>query len=415
MTRRFARRVALRIRLEVLRFLSHGNDRDDYPGMGATGPEWGVPVAVGDEQSGQDDEVRYNTGQTTAGSPSASSGCSTVKRTPSLYLLCVFGVLAGFPARAEIVQSAGGSGGLWAMRDGAQLRISAAAGQELEVELPPGASIRELEPTADGWLAAGLLPTSGGSDLLLIEGGEQPTDLLPVPERGTGRYRGQPVLFLESQRLVGLAWAEGNGPREMEIRASLWQDGTWGPPELVSPQGPGSQVAPVGVVLEDGSWLLLWAAFDGQDDEIVASRRFGGRWSPPEPIHDANDVPDLMPDLVPIDGGALAVWSWFDGNDYRLKTARWLGEVWRDVQVSGGKGSGESRLMLGEDRILLLFSSVEPSVWTILEMDRGGNGRRIAVVPRETYERPLLLAGGEDGAILRWSEGDRVLEWRDLP
>ena len=316
---------------------------------------------------------------------------------------------------AEVLQSAGQAGNLWAKRDGAELHVGKVGGGEIRVELPPGASIRDLEPTAKGWLAAGRLPSGDGTDLLLIEGGEEGADLLPVPQRGSARYRGQPVLLLDNGHLTGLAWAAGQGPRELEIWAAAWQDGDWGPPELVSAKGPGSQVAPAGAVLEDGSWLLTWAAYDGEDDEIVASRRIGGRWTHPERIHTANEVPDLTPDVVRIDGGALAAWSWFDGNDYRVKIARWLGGRWSLAHVLGGKGSGEPGLMRTDDRVLLLFQSVVPMAWTAMDLDRAGIERRTAIVPAESYERPLLLLEATGGDVLRWPTGDRVLEWRDLP
>ena len=210
-------------------------------------------------------------------------------------------------------------------------------------------------------------------------------------------------------------WAAGNAPRELEIWASAWQDGEWVSPQLVSPVGPGSQVAPVGTVLEDGSWLLIWTAFDGLDDEIVWSRRAAGRWTRPEPIHADNDVPDLSPDVAPIDGGALAVWSWFDGNDYRLKTARWLEGGWQESAAFGAKGSGEPGLMRTDNGLLLLYQSVEPASWSVVDLDRAGSVRRTAMVFEETNQRPLLLPGETETGILRWPSGDRVLEWRNLP
>ena len=207
------------------------------------------------------------------------------------------------------------------------MSIGRSSGAEMQVALPPGAFIRDLEPTAKGWVAAGRLPAGEGTDLLILEGGPDGTELLPVPRRGSERFRGQPVLFLEGRELVGLAWAAGDGSQELEIWAAGWQEGEWGLPEQVAARGPGSQVAPAGAVLEDGSWLLVWTAFDGQDAEIVGSRRVDGRWTEAEPIHPGNEVPDLKPELVALDDGALAAWSWFDGRDYRLKFARWQEEA----------------------------------------------------------------------------------------
>lgn len=316
---------------------------------------------------------------------------------------------------AEVLQSSGQSGALWADRDGVGVRVARIGGGKIRVELPPGASLRDLEPTASGWVAAGRLPDSQGTDLLLVAGNPEGTDLLPVPRRGSNRFRGQPVLLLERRQLVGLAWAAGNAPREWEIWAASWDDGEWGSPQLVSPIGPGSQVAPAGTVLEDGSWMLVWSAFDGHDDEIVWSRRIGERWTVPQPVHEENDVPDAKPEIVAVEGGAMVVWNWFDGNDYRMRAARWVGNGWQESPAFGGKGSGGPGLIQTDDGILLLYQSVDPASWTVVEFDRAGNERREARILEDTNQRPLLVPDQAEDGILRWPAGDRVLNWRDLP
>ena len=318
-------------------------------------------------------------------------------------------------AVAQVLQSSQQGGELWARRDGAQLQVVPVSGRDLLTDLPPGATIRQIELSAKGWFAAGRLTDGEGTDLLLLAGGDNGADLLPVPDRGKARYRGQPALFVDKGELQGLAWAAGDGPREFEIWAATWSGDRWGQPELISPVGPGSQVAPKGVVLPDGRWLLVWTAFDGQDSEVVWSQRLGGRWTAPEPIHLANDVPDVMPDVVSIDGGALVAWSWFDGSDYRLKTARLSRDGWLESEPFGGKGSGEPWFLRTDDRILLLYPSVEPRSWTVLEFDRSGDRRRQAVVPVDSNDRPLLLLEEGEAGLLRWPAQDYGLTWRDLP
>lgn len=338
-----------------------------------------------------------------------------MRRLRATILICLGVVLPTAVALAASVQSSQDGGALWARRDGSELVLGGRAETELRVDLPPGATIRTLEPIADGWLAAGRLPDGNGTDLLLIAGGVQGADLLTVPDRGEARYRGQPFLFVEDGSLVGLAWAAGAGPRELEIWAAPWREGRWDTPELVSAKGVGSQVAPRGAVLEDGSWLLVWTAFDGQDSEVLFSRRQGAGWTGPESIHLPNDVPDILPDVVPVEGGALATWSWFDGSDYRLKSARLVGDRWTVSAPFGGKGSGEPSFFRTADRILLLYSSVIPMSWSVVEVDSRGHRRRQAVAPVDTYRRPLLVLGDEDEGLLRWPEHDHPLTWRDLP
>jgi len=332
-----------------------------------------------------------------------------------IVFVCVGSALLATLSVAQLRQSSGQGGAIWVERQGPQLQIGQMGRGEVSVDLPPGATIRQIEPISRGWMAAGRLPDADGTDLFLIAAGEGGAELLPVPARGTARYRGQPVLFLADSELVGLAWAAGDGPREFAIWAAEWQEGEWSQPDLISPVGPGSQVAPAGAILEDGSWLLAWTAYDGQDSEVVWSRRTESVWTAPEPIDGGNEVPDVTPDVVPIAGGAMAVWSWFDGNDYRLKSARWLNGDWRVTDAFGGRGSGEPRLFREKDRILLLYPSVEPPCWTVVEFDLAGRRQREATVFKETYERPLLLVEEGEEGVLRWSTEDHALEWRDTP
>ena len=337
-------------------------------------------------------------------------------------ILAGIGLVAPVSA-GEVLQSSRDVRGLWALSDGPRTLVGSPGGYEVSIELPPGAVLSDLEPTESGWVAAGRLPFGDrGSDLLVLQESPGGADLLPAPQPGPGRYRGQPVLLIEGSRLVGLVWAEGNGHRELEIWAAPWRDGEWGIPERVSPRGPGSQLAPAAAVLEDGSWLVVWAAHDGTDDEIVWSRRQAGVWSKPQRVHSDNDVPDITADLIAIEGGALVAWSWFDGNDYRLRTARLTDDTWTEFEVMGGKGSGGPGLMQTEEGVWLLYQTVEPASWTVLELDRSGIGRRRATVMKETNDRPLLFVSEDQQPRLRWPrfvdrssvEAEYLLHWQEL-
>ena len=345
-----------------------------------------------------------------------------LSRTICLMLVGV-GLVAPVSA-GEVLQSSQGVGGLWALRDGPRTVVGSPDGHEVSIELPPGAVLNDLEPTEGGWVAVGRVPDGDrGSDLLILRESPVGADLLPVPPPGPGRYRGQPVLLVNSGRLVGLVWAEGNGHRELEIWAAPWRDGEWAIPERVSPQGPGSQLAPAATILEDGSWLVVWAAYDGTDDEIVWSRRQAGIWSKPQRLHPDNDVPDIIPNLIAIEDGALAAWSWFDGNDYRLLTVRLANDTWTAPEIIGGKGSGDPGLMQSAEGVWLLFKTVEPASWTVLELDRKGTARRRATLMEKSNDRPVLFVGEDARARLRWPrlagraspEIEYVLEWQELP
>ena len=339
-----------------------------------------------------------------------------MKRSPRIILFVGCGLVSSLAAvSGSMLQSSADGGALWARSEGAEVVLVGASADPLAVELPAGATLRQLEPAVGGWLAAGRRPDDGGSDLLLIAGGRDGAGLLAVPDRGTARHRGQPALLLSAGALEGLVWAEGERSTEFEIWAASYEAGSWSPTELVSPRAAGSQVAPRGVVLSDGSWLVVWTVFDGGDSEIVWSRRVAGAWTAPEPLHRANDVPDITPDLVRLEGGALAAWSRYDGSDYRLHTARFTDGRWIEVESFGGKGSAEPRFFRADQRILLLFSSVDPASWTLAELDSSGRRHRESLALVDSYERPLLLLDEGQEGLLRWPELDHQLTWQELP
>ena len=133
--------------------------------------------------------------------------------------------------------------------------------------------------------------------------------------------------------LRGLAWLEANRPRGQEVWLAPWAGGACEPAVRLVAEGPGSQTALDAAVLADGSWLLAWCAFDGEDDELVWRHgRPGGDWTGGLVSAD-NRVPDIGPRLLVTREGAALVWSRYDGRVYRVRTARfedgrWSGEGW---------------------------------------------------------------------------------------
>ncbi len=338
------------------------------------------------------------------------------------FLCGTIAILIASSLGAEALQSPALENALWAVADGSAWRL-AIGGDPVELELPRGTRIEDLQSCRDGWLAAGRAPADQGTELLLLRGGRAGNDLLPVPDRVAGHFRGRPVLAIHQGELVGMAWLEGDGARALEVRAAGWDGEAWGVSELVSPRGPGSQVAPRLTVLEDGSWLLVWAAFDGLDDEILWSRRRSGAWSPPQRLHPDNDVFDITPRVARTGWGAVAVWSRFDGSDYRLELSHFSGGVWSPSRSIGGRGSGDPLLITSERGLLLLFHTVESGSWSVLELATDGAPERLAEVAEATYERPLLLSDDNGAAQLVWPARDSPprsrlevpLDWRDLP
>jgi len=335
-------------------------------------------------------------------------------------LLGIAGMVAS-ASLADVLQATREGGQLYAVQGRESLRIGRLGGPEIEVQVPEGATIHELEPLGSGWLAAGHLPSGDGTELLLLEERDRSIERLAVPQVDGAKLSNQPIGMIQDKTLVGLVWAAGNDMRSLEIWAAEWLHGKWGEPELVSAKGPGSQVAPRAVVLEDGSWLAVWAAFDGEDDEIVWSRRTQGEWTRPERVAADNDVPDITPALATVGGGAVLAWSWYDGNDYRMKTARFFGDKWTDAKSFGEKGSLYPSLIQTDDGGLLLYQTVEPASWTVMAFDRQGIPVRRAVIAEEAEDRPLLAIEESRGVLLRWQNAqghldrsrDRAAAWQE--
>lgn len=320
----------------------------------------------------------------------------------SIGFLALFLVASGSSA-AELLQASAGENGLFAVQFGDQIRVGRVGEETIPIEAPRGADIYSLRSTVDGWVAGGSVPNDTGQlDLLLVQHVSDRLERLPNPDRGPAKLRGQPVVLVGSGRLVGLAWVEGDRQSDLQVWAASWNGNGWGDREAVSRPGPGSQLALAGAVLEDQSWLLVWTRFDGEDDETVSSTRAGGVWSTVERVHEDNQVPDITPALVALENGALAAWSWFDGSDYRLRTARFDGQKWLVNEPIGDKGSLYPSLVLTERGAQLLFQTVAPETWTVIEVDGTGEISRTASLPKRGPSRPLLVGPIADEVRLVW-------------
>jgi hypothetical protein len=159
-------------------------------------------------------------------------------------------------------------------------------------------------------------------------------------------------------------------------------------------------------VLDDGSWLLAWSAFDGTADEIVWSRRVGEHWLPVRRVSGRNAVPDITPSVTALaGGGALVAWSRYDGRGYEMRLARFDGGDWRGERPAGPSGSlypvflGEA----GRPRLLYLDVSAPGAngrEWSVLDLDPAGRTKARASIP-SSLERPVV--GFEGGEVrMRW-------------
>ncbi|HWM90064.1 MAG TPA: hypothetical protein VN493_04800 [Thermoanaerobaculia bacterium] len=290
-------------------------------------------------------------------------------------------------------------------------------GRTLRLDVPPRAELSSLAETGRGWIVAGSAPGEGSRRGLFLLTAEGP---LPAPPGQQGIERREAVLLVENGTLAGLAWLEGNGGRSLSVRAAAWNGHAWQAVEPVSRPGPGSQLALSGAVLADGSWLLAWSAFDGNDDEIVWARRTAAGWSPARPVSKDNSVPDITPAVAAHGNGALIAWSRYDGESYRLHMARLAGNTWQDECPAAATGSIYPSFLRAADGLYLLHLNAFPRAWSVLEIGPSGRVLRRATSLSALAERPVLGGLGEDaqgGVRLRWPSGKReaAAAWEKSP
>jgi hypothetical protein len=281
-------------------------------------------------------------------------------------------------------------------------RLEMPGGRSVRLELPQRAEVSALAELDKGWIAAGSAVGEDSRSTLFLISSE---GALPAPAGQQGAQRRGAIFFVENGTLQGMAWLEGNGDRSHAVRAAEWNGHAWKAVEPVSQPGPGSQIALAGAVLSDGSWLLAWSAYDGEDHEILWARRTAQGWSPARPVSKGNAVPDITPTIAATGNSALLVWSRFDGESYRLQLARFDKDGWKDERAITPRGSFHPSFRGDSDHLYLLHQSARPSSWSVLELDPSGKVLRRASALSSLMERPVLSEDAERGLRLRWVAG----------
>lgn len=288
-----------------------------------------------------------------------------------------------------------------------------ADGKVSRIRLPSSANVTDLAELAGGWLASGTVDDPNGGQRLWLRLGSRggSRELLP-PRASELSIQRRPVPLVEGGELVGLAWLEGAAAGGMGVRAAAWNGAAWSAPEWIARPGKGSQLALAGVVLADGSWLLVWSAFDGRDDEIVAARRSRGGWGAPRRITADNDVPDITPAVTAAGDGAIVAWSRYLGDGYGLVRAIFDGRDWRELEGSERGGLFPAFRGVRGSSTLLYFDGRRRG-WSALDLDsQGGIARRAELAGPASDEVPLFERD-EDGVRLRAASGAEFTgRWR---
>lgn len=304
-----------------------------------------------------------------------------------------------------------------------ELRVATAGGEGLRVALPEGVTVHALAPLEGrAWLAAG---TRDGSALVLYRGEGTEAERMAGPEAG-GEILASPTPLASGGDLVGLAWLAGDDPGRLTVRFAPWVGGAtvpgaggeWGEPELVAGPAPGSQLALAGAALADGSALLVWSAFDGDDDEVLWSVRAAGRWSEPARLAADNAVPDVTPAVAALGAGALAAWSRYDGSEYRLVASRWSGERWTAPEPLAAPGSLYPSFHPGDGGPLLLYRDARRQGWAVLRLEETGRVAARAFLGASPPDAtPALLGADAQSVSVLPHAGTRAIErpWELVP
>lgn len=262
------------------------------------------------------------------------------------------------------LQAAGGQSVLW-------------LGPDQAVELPAttasGTSVRYddlvlLGGDPDGiqeWVLAGVAVDRNGPRLRLHGGRGAEIRALSPPERPRTAIQIASPRWLAATGaggVQGLAWLEATRPRGQEVWLAPYQGGGFQPATRLVGTGPGSQTALDAAVLADGSWLLVWAAFDGSDDDLVwRQRRPDGSWTGGR-VSPENRLPDITPRVLATADGAVLAWSRFDGSVYRVRTARFAQGEWRNESWAAGPDSLYPEWVGDGDTLLFLRGATR--TWT---------------------------------------------------
>ncbi len=299
---------------------------------------------------------------------------------------------------------------LWSRPGEARVEVE---GKARSYDLADGELLTDIVKTRDGWVAAGRRRDEDGSSRLVVVTADNLGFRRLDRPASEDRVQVRPQLLVRDGRFDGITWLAGGSTGELSVRSRAWTGADWGPLETVSGPGPGSQTGLSVATLKDGESLLVWSAFDGNDDEIRYSLSNGNGWDAPRRLGPGNRVPDVTPTVIATRGGALAAWSRFDGSGYELMIARFRRGRWQPPRSLGAGLFPSFHRMDG--RLYLLHRTAEPRGWGVLEIDAGGDERRRSGFLATAPTRPSIALRDGSGIDLHWPERAAARGYWNVP
>ncbi|MEJ2086445.1 MAG: hypothetical protein P8Y44_12335, partial [Acidobacteriota bacterium] len=242
------------------------------------------------------------------------------------------------------------------------------------------ATLTTLTEVSPGWIAAGVSQNGRHGDLVLISiEGAKATRLSP-PEGQDSFFRLRPTILSSESTLHGLSWLEGPDIRSLTVHLARRGPEGWSDTVAVPRRSGRGQTGLTAVDLADGASLLVWAEFDGTDDDLFFSRLEGDSLSPPRRIVANNAVPDITPSLVSMGGEILLAWSQLESGDYRIKISHFDGETWSSPRTFGPPGAQRPDLRRTGESLSLVYRQAWPRSWIVAELGTDGRSLRSAGV-----------------------------------
>ena len=321
-------------------------------------------------------------------------------------LVLTLGLLASASAEAapRIEARDAGRGGVFVVVDEGARTVVGRSGAP-SATLPRGVAISSVAQLGEDWLVAGTRRMPAGRELYFARGAGGAVRELPLPAGRSGRLRHDPALVVDGARLAGAAWLEGDREGAFAVLWAEWDGEAFLAPATVSPVPPtGTQLALAATQLADGRRLVVWAGYDGEDDEIWAALGDATGWSRPLRVAPDNRVPDITPAVVTTPGGALVAWSRFDGEEYRVAMARLEGSRFLAARDLGPPGSLFPSFEATAAGTALLSRDARRGEWELTTLSADGRPERRARLVAGADDRPLVRA---DGSGVVWELGER--------